>query len=93
MSEIAELSYLARSLKPLWGGHLQRGEPVSDLQMRSWIARGIIVAVEEAGVKGYRLTAKGYAAIDEKRLKHEEAVLAEAYAIRARRAAEAKEKP
>lgn len=59
MGEIDELRYLVRSLKPLWGGHLERGEPISDPQMRSWIERGLIVAVEEYGVKGYRITPAG----------------------------------
>ena len=52
--EDMELRYLARSTQPLWGGHLQRGEPVTDPDMKRWIDLGLI---EPVGTKGYRVTA------------------------------------
>lgn len=54
----AELQWLGRQTLPMWGGHLERGEPVSDPQMRAWIADGLIEAVESPRC-GYILTAKG----------------------------------
>lgn len=53
-----QLRYLGRSLQPLWGGHLQRGEPISDPDMQRWLELGLIEAV---GTRGYLLTVKGRA--------------------------------
>lgn len=55
-----ELVWLARQRWPVWGGHLVRGEPLRDAQMRAWIDDGIIEAVEQP-CKGYVLTEKGRA--------------------------------
>lgn len=57
-SEVSQLAWLGREQLPRWGGHLDRGEPVSDPHMRSWIERGLIEAVETP-CKGYVLTALG----------------------------------
>ena len=57
---IAELRYLERQKLPVWGGHLERGEPVSDPTMRQYIEDGLIKAVETP-CKGYVLTDKGRA--------------------------------
>lgn len=54
----AELEWLGRQRLPMWGGHLERGEPVSDPNMRAWIDDGIIEAVEQPR-PGYVLTDKG----------------------------------
>lgn len=51
--ETAELRYLARSQTPLWGGHLERGEPITDVQMQRWVDLGLIKAV---GTRGYIAT-------------------------------------
>lgn len=58
--DLLSLRYLARSRQPLWGGHLKRGEPVSDPDMRRWIDEGII---EVVGTDGYVITDKGRALI------------------------------
>lgn len=50
------LGYLAKAVSPLWGGHLQRGEPISDPDMRRWVELGWI---EQVGHDGYVLSAKG----------------------------------
>jgi hypothetical protein len=55
------LEWLAKQREPMWGGHLQRGEPMSDPLMREWIEDGWIKAV---GKQGYILTDKGRAAIN-----------------------------
>lgn len=60
----AELEWLAKQPYPMWGGHLDRGEPVTDMQMRHWIEDGIIVAVDEP-CKGYVITEKGRLALRE----------------------------
>lgn len=54
--DLLSLRYLALSGRPLWGGHLQRGEPVSDPDMRRWIEDGWIKAV---GTEGYVITEAG----------------------------------
>lgn len=58
--ELLELRYLAKH-QPLWGAHLQRGEPLTDPQMRRWIESGLI---EAQGTDGYRLTAIGHIEIN-----------------------------
>lgn len=55
---IAELEWLSKQPLPMWGGHLERGEPASDPQLRSWVTDGIVEAVEQP-CKGYVLTEKG----------------------------------
>lgn len=54
--EVMQLRYLERAGYPLWGGHLKRGEPVSDPTMRRWIETGLI---ESRGTDGYMLTEAG----------------------------------
>ncbi|WP_024337961.1 hypothetical protein [Bradyrhizobium japonicum] len=56
MQEKVELRYLGRSRKPLWGGHLERGEPLSDQTMQRWLSLGLI---QQVGKEGYVLTPKG----------------------------------
>lgn len=58
MDRSLELEWLGRQGMPMWGGHLARGEPVSDPMMAHWIAEGLIEAVETPR-QGYVLTEKG----------------------------------
>lgn len=55
------LEYLGQAEKPLWGGHLKRGEPLRDQTMQRWLKQGLIEAVDG---KGYILTDAGRAAIN-----------------------------
>ncbi len=55
--EKRELQYLGRSHHPLWGGHLGRGEPLSDRTMQRWLDLGLIKRIDD---KGYLLTALGH---------------------------------
>lgn len=50
------LGYLAKAGRPLWGGHLERGEPISDPDMKRWLELGLIQPVDNSG---YVLTADG----------------------------------
>lgn len=54
----ASLRWLSTEPLPMWGGHLERGEPLSDPEMRQWIEDEWIRAVDEPR-KGYVLTDKG----------------------------------
>lgn len=58
MKEIEQLSlaYLAKSAKPLWGGHLERGEPISDPDMQRWLNLGFIKQIAN---EGYVITRAG----------------------------------
>jgi hypothetical protein len=60
--DLLSLQWLGRQSLPMWGGHLGRKEPISHPQIRTWIADGIIEAVEKPR-PGYVLTDKGRAAI------------------------------
>lgn len=60
--ERLELSWLSRQSHPVWGGHLARGEPVEQTGLARFVRMGVI---EEASQFGYRITAKGRAAIRE----------------------------
>ena len=45
--------------EPLWGGHLQRGEPITDPDMQRWLDLGLIKVVGEGtGYVGYTTTDK-----------------------------------
>lgn len=54
----AELQWLARQQLPMWGGHLERREPVSNANMRQYIDDGLIKAVSRPRL-GYIITDKG----------------------------------
>lgn len=56
--DLVQLRYLAKSTRPLWGGHLERGERITDPDMQRWLDAGWIEAV---GTDGYRITDKGRA--------------------------------
>lgn len=43
------LGYLAREACPCWGGHLERGEPITDPDMQRWIDHGLIEKVDNRG--------------------------------------------
>jgi hypothetical protein len=58
--EKREQRYVQSAPRPVWGGHLERGEPVTDPTMKRWIDLGLIEAV---GTKGYILTSKGAEAV------------------------------
>lgn len=64
MNHIHELVWLSRQWLPMWGGHLTRGEPISDPQMRQWVQDGLIAAVEKPR-PGYVITDKGRALLAE----------------------------
>lgn len=54
--ERLHLEYLAKSHRPLWGGHLKRGERITDPDMQRWLDSGWIEAI---GADGYCITNKG----------------------------------
>lgn len=56
--DLSELRWLGRQSLPVWGGHLERGEPLRDAQMHAWVRDGIIAAVSHPRL-GYVLTDKG----------------------------------
>lgn len=58
--ERSQLQYLAKSSRPLWGGHLQRGERITDPDMERWLECGWIQVV---GDKGYEITDLGRKAL------------------------------
>ena len=60
-----ELEWLSKQKIPMWGGHLERGEQITDRQMQEWVDCGIIMAVTKPCL-GYVLTDRGRAAIQEK---------------------------
>lgn len=60
MERIAELQWLSRQHLPMWGGHLERGEPINDRTLLAWVNAGLIEAVDKPCV-GYVLTEKGRA--------------------------------
>jgi hypothetical protein len=51
------LDDLCRSPKPLWGGHLERGDPITDRDMQRWLDNGWIAVSEDRS--GYVLTDLG----------------------------------
>lgn len=57
-----ELKWLSEQSLPMWGGHLERGEPISDPVMRGWVEDGLILAVEKPRL-GYIITPKGIQAL------------------------------
>ena len=53
------LRHLRDADEPLWGGHLQRGEPITDPDMQRWLDAGLIEVVGEGtGYVGYATTDK-----------------------------------
>lgn len=53
------LRYLRDADKPLWGAHLQRGEPITDPDMQRWLDAGLIEVVGEGNeYVGYVTTDK-----------------------------------
>jgi hypothetical protein len=54
------LRWLSEQSAPMWGGHLERGEPATDTQLRQWIEDGVVEAVSEPR-QGYVITKKGRA--------------------------------
>lgn len=57
--ERLHLGYL-RANAPAWGGHLRRGEPITDPDMQRWVDAGLI---EPRGTDGYVLTEAGERAL------------------------------
>lgn len=55
------LAFLAISDKPLWGGHLQRGEPITDPDMQRWLDSGLIKRI---GNEGYVISEIGLREIE-----------------------------
>jgi hypothetical protein len=60
--ERLQLEYLAKSHRPLWGGHLKRGERITSPEMQRWLDSGWI---ETVGTEGYRITDKGREALQQ----------------------------
>lgn len=60
--ERMELNYLRKSPRPLWGGHLERGQPISDPMMKRWVDLGWIIPVAK---RGYILSPKGEQALQQ----------------------------
>lgn len=60
--ERLQLEWLGKQAHPVWGGHLARGEPISDPDMRRWLDNGWIEVTP--GREGYRLAMKGHEALD-----------------------------
>lgn len=62
-----QLCWLAQQPSPMWGGHLERNEPLSDPQMRAWVENGLIEAVSREvfgrTIHGYIITDAGRRAI------------------------------
>ena len=62
VTERRQLEWLGKQHNPVWGGHLQRSEPISDPDMQRWLQNGWI---EVTPCKtGYRLTPQGREALD-----------------------------
>lgn len=61
--EFIQLKWLGNQPVPMWGGHLERNEPVTDYSMRGWIDSRLIQAVTHPH-PGYILTSKGRAEIE-----------------------------
>lgn len=49
------LQWLAKQQWPMWGGHLKRGEPLSDNSIKAFLVNGLIAQREG----GYVITDKG----------------------------------
>lgn len=60
--ERLQLEYLAKAARPIWGGHLKRGEPITDPDMQRWLDGGWIKTV---GTEGYRITDRGRKALQQ----------------------------
>lgn len=61
--EIYQLEWLARH-QPAWGGHLERGEPISDPLMQSMVDRGLIATTGDPP-SGYAVTEYGMKTLSE----------------------------
>lgn len=48
---------------PMWGGHIQRNEPLTDPDIRSWLDAGLIAL--DPTKRGYIITELGRRAIGE----------------------------
>jgi hypothetical protein len=57
-SRKAELRWLGRQSLPMWGGHLERGEPLTSETMQEYLIRGLIEPVSDPCL-GYVLTDAG----------------------------------
>lgn len=58
---VLHLRWLAQQGKPMWGGHIERGEPLTDPDIKSWLEAGLIKRVEDFG---YMITEKGLDAVE-----------------------------
>lgn len=57
-TSVAELRWLCRQTKPVWGGHIERGEPVEVTALWPLVRDGIIERWDTDWDKGYRATAR-----------------------------------
>jgi hypothetical protein len=57
--ERLELSWLAQQAGPVWGAHLERGEPVEITALANYVERGLI----ERWKDGYGISEVGRAAL------------------------------
>lgn len=51
-----QLRWLAQQTGPVWGGHLNRGEPISDPDLARWIRLGLVEEWSGHRERGYRAT-------------------------------------
>lgn len=51
----SELRWLASQHRPVWGGHLERGQSLDDSDLKDWLSLGL---VEQSGM-GYIITKAG----------------------------------
>lgn len=58
---ILYLRWLAQQHRPMWGGHLERGEPLADGVVKDLLTAGLI-AIDEDRI-GYMITEAGRNAI------------------------------
>ena len=58
-SERAQLEWLSIQNEPRWGGHLERGEPMTDDDLHRWIDNGWVEVWPNHHRRGYRLTDLG----------------------------------
>lgn len=61
--EKIELAWLAMADVPMWGGHFERGEPLSDGPIKDYLNRGLIREVSTPRA-GYLISESGLAELE-----------------------------
>lgn len=61
--ERRSLIWLSQQSEPVWGGHLERGEPIDgpriDLRFSEWVRNRLVEEWPNHHKRGYRITEKG----------------------------------